>query len=311
MTEPKPLEIIKIRQQAWAKRGGRVLDSDGYCSCADDNMFDRLSDAARSDFELGGGGELGRPGERGKMQATHSSAALACNWFDYWRERDFGVLSTVFGVPQPFVALRLEKHVKTGMRGADANLDVLLTTANGSLFGIESKFTEPYTPSATKSVLKPQYFAQNRSRWTEVGLPGCQAVAERLRTGQHDFTVLDVAQLLKHMLALARTGNRWTLCCLWYEVPGPVADAHRADLRTFSAQIGGDAEHFVSLTYQDLFARMERVVGAEHAAYVEYLRVRQRRGRVTMTMQGAADKIKATFDATSIRYTRLSTSTAS
>src|SRR5439155_1396792 len=118
----------------------------------------------------------------------------------------------------------------------DANLDVLLTTADGSLFGIEPKFTEPYTPSAAKSVLKPQYFAQGKSRWSDVGLPGCQVVAEHLRTGQKDFTVLDVAQLLKHMLALARTDNRWTLCCLWYEVPGPIADAHRTDLQTFAAQ---------------------------------------------------------------------------
>ena len=269
MTEPKPFDIIKARQRAWAQRNGRTLTDNGYCGCIDDNLLQRLSDAARQDFERGGGGEL-----NGKIQATHSSSALACNWFDYWRERDFGVLSTAFGVPNPFVTLRLEAHVPTGMRGADANLDVLLTTADGSLFGIESKFAEPYTPSAAKSLLTPQYFAQNRSRWTELGLPGCQSVAERLRTGEHDFTVLDVAQLLKHMLALARTGSRWTLCCLWYEVSGPVADAHRADLRTFAAQIGGDAEHFMALTYQELFARMESAAGAEHAPYMAYLRDR-------------------------------------
>jgi hypothetical protein len=266
MTDTQPLDIIKARQRLWAQRNGRTLTDKGYCGCIDDNLFERLSAAARQDFERGGGGELG-----GKIQATHSSSALACNWFDYWRERDFGVLSTAFGVPNPFVTLQLEKHVPTGMRGADANLDVLLTTADGALFGIESKFAEPYTPSTSKSALKPQYFAQNRSRWTEVGLPGCQAVAERLRTGQHGFTVLDVAQLLKHMLALARTGNRWTLCCLWYEVAGPVADAHRADLRAFATQIGGDAAHFMAVTYQELFARMTRAVGGEHGPYMAYL----------------------------------------
>jgi hypothetical protein len=160
------------------------------------------------------------------------------------------------------------------MRGADANLDVLLTTTEGSLFAIESKFTEPYTTAAAKSGLKSQYFAQNRSRWTEVGLPGCQAVADRLRTGRHDFAVLDVAQLLKHMLALARTGRRWTLCCLWYEMSGTVADAHRADLHTFTERIGSDAAHFTALTYQELFVRMEPLVGAEQAAYMTYLRER-------------------------------------
>jgi hypothetical protein len=232
-------------------------------------MFQPLSEAARQDFERGGDKELD-----GKIQATHSSSALACNWFEYWRERDFGALLTAFAVPDPFVTLQLEAHVPTGMRGADANLDVLLTTANGSLYAIESKFTEPYTSSPAKTALKPQYFASGRSRWTEVGLPGCQAVAERLRTGEHQFTALDVAQLLKHMLALARTGSRWTLCCLWYEVPGAVADAHRRDLSTFAAQIGDDAPHLNALTYQELFARMEEAVGAEHSEYMSYLRDR-------------------------------------
>src|SRR5438045_3142074 len=125
MTSTRPLDIIKERQQEWARRNGRALDKDGYCACADDNLFQRLTDTDLVDFDRGGGGELGRTGERGKIQATHSSAALACNWFDYWRERDLGVLSIAFGVPNPFVTLRLEAHIPTGMRGADANLDVL------------------------------------------------------------------------------------------------------------------------------------------------------------------------------------------
>ena len=269
-----PLGVINARQLDWAKGAGRVVDADGYCPCADDNLFERLSGEARDDFTRGGGGELGQPGERGRIQAVHSSSALVCNWFDYWRRRDFGILSSVFGATDLFVTLRLEAHVATGMRGADANLDVLLTTANGSLFAIESKFSEPYTPSPAKSVLKPQYFAQNRSRWTEVGLPGCQAVAERLRAGARDFAALDVAPLLKHMLALARTGHRWTLCCLWYEVPGQTADVHRTDVQTFSSQIGDDAVHFMTLTYQELFVRMARVASAEHTDYLEYLRAR-------------------------------------
>jgi hypothetical protein len=75
--ETKPLDIIKARQQAWAQRNGRALDRDGYCACADDNVFQRLFVTARDDFGRGGGGELGRSGARGKIQATHSSSALA------------------------------------------------------------------------------------------------------------------------------------------------------------------------------------------------------------------------------------------
>jgi hypothetical protein len=269
-----PREAIKARQREWAQRYGRTLDI-GYCTCADDNIFSKLSEAARREFAEGGGGELGVGTTPGKIQALHSSSALACNWFDYWRERDFGVLSEAFGVPSPFVSLRLEAKLPTGMRGADANLDVLLTTADGSLFGIESKFTEPYAPSRLKAHLKPQYFAQSRSMWTDAGLPACQAIAESLRTGTHVFTVLDVAQLLKHMLALARTGNRWTLCCLWYDAPGPIAEQHRAELQWLADALGSDAQHFTTLTYQELFARMEPLLaGTEHAAYIAYLRER-------------------------------------
>jgi hypothetical protein len=76
------------------------------------------------------------------------------------------------------------------------------------------------------------------------------------------------------MLSLARTGHRWTLCCLWYEVPGPAAAAHRADLQKFASQIGHDAVHFRALTYQELFARMEPIAGPEHAEYMAYLRDR-------------------------------------
>jgi hypothetical protein len=57
-------------------------------------------------------------------------------------------------------------------------------------------------------------------------------------------------------------------------VPGPAADAHRADLQAFSAQIGSDAAHFAALTYQELFVRMESIVGADHAEYMAYLRDR-------------------------------------
>src|SRR5687768_11212065 len=102
------VDIIKRRQQAWAQRQQHTLDEDGYCGCADDNIYQGLSEAARNDFTRGGGGELGKEPDRRNIQATHSSAALACNWFDYWRDRDFSVLSTVFAVPNPFVTLRLE-----------------------------------------------------------------------------------------------------------------------------------------------------------------------------------------------------------
>ena len=110
---------------------------------------------------------------------------------------------------------------------------------------------------------------------SNAGLPSCQAVAEALRTERHDFNLLDVAQLLKHMLALARRfGDRWSLSCLWFEVPVSIADRHRQELADFAAQIGADAAHFSALTYQELFARMAPFVGQDDSEYIAYLRDR-------------------------------------
>jgi hypothetical protein len=75
------------------------------------------------------------------------------------------------------------------------------------------------------------------------------------------------------MLALALSGSRWTLSCLWFEIPG-IADQHRKELNEFTSQIGPEAAHFSWTTYQELFARMTHFVGEDHAEYMAYLRDR-------------------------------------
>lgn len=269
-----PLEMLKASQRAWADRHGRPLDRNGYCCCIDDNIFQGLSAFARNDFESGDGAELGQAGGRGKIQAVHSSSALACNWFDYWRGRDSTPLARAFGRPDRFNGLALEQRLSTGLGGIGPNLDAVLKCGDGALFAIESKFSEPYTRSKTKAYLKPKYFNDGLRLWTEAGLPACQAVAENLRTGEHCYRVLDVAQLLKHMLALALSGSQWSLCFLWFEIRGTVADQHRNELKEFTSQIGREALKFSATTYQELFRRMTTYVGDEHTEYMAYLRDR-------------------------------------
>ena len=82
----------------------------------------------------------------------------------------------------------VEQKFPTGLGRIGPNLDVLLTCGDGTLFAIESKFTEPYTKSKEKTYLKPEYFVTVIA-WTEVGLPGCQAVAEALRRGQQATSI--------------------------------------------------------------------------------------------------------------------------
>ncbi len=112
-TQPSEPDIIKAHQRAWATRNELAFDADGYCGCVDDNIVRGLSPCARKDFESGDGTELGKDGSRGKIQALHSSSALACNWFDYWRDRDLQPLSRAFGVP--LFSKRLRAHARRGI----------------------------------------------------------------------------------------------------------------------------------------------------------------------------------------------------
>jgi hypothetical protein len=173
-----------------------------------------------------------------------------------------------------FTDLELEKRLSTGVGRSRANLDVLLTMSDGTILGIESKLCEPYISAASKATLHAKYFVNGRTRWADVGLPGCQTIAESLRTGQHTFKMLDVAQLLKHMLALARTANPWSLCCVWFDVPGPAASQHHAELAAFAARLDDDAVRFSALTYQRLFARLVPQLGETDADYAAYFRHR-------------------------------------
>jgi hypothetical protein len=53
-------------------------------------------------------------------------------------------------------------------------------------------------------------------------------VVHSILYSQNFFPLFDVAQVLKHMLALARNlGRKGSLCYLWFEMPGNLADQHR------------------------------------------------------------------------------------
>ncbi len=43
------------------------------------------------------GSELGENGGRGKIQTLHSSSAIVCNFFDYWRAGDLKPLAEALG----------------------------------------------------------------------------------------------------------------------------------------------------------------------------------------------------------------------
>lgn len=265
------VSIVKSRQRAWAGSRGIEIDKDGYCYDRNANFYEPLSACSCRELESGDGSELGKAGRRGKIQALHSSAALACNFFDYWRGRDLGPLAQSLDIPTRLCGLALEQKFATGLGRIAPNLDVVLYGCDGTVFAIESKFTESFARSKNKCFLKPKYFPEAHGLWKDAGLPGCQTLAEDLHNGRERFELLDAAQLLKHMLGLSLSGQPWKLTCLWYGPSGPMADLHAKELATFSERIGSDSTRFATLTYQDLFERMSIAVKDEHNAWRSYM----------------------------------------
>jgi hypothetical protein len=267
------VDALKHNQRHWAGGGRVTLDKDGYTHSLSANLFAPLCAETEAELRAGDGGELGVLGERGKCQALHSSSALACNFFDYWRHRSLDVLAQALDWPSGFKSMTFEHKFPHGVKGHAPNLDVVFRTNAGGLFAVESKFTEPYS-DGKNNFLKPGYFASSRRVWADSQLEDCQQLAESLRVGSIKFSLLDAAQLLKHMLGLSKVGVPWVLCYLWFDVGGDAGTQHQLEIEKFDLALGADAKHFKHLSYQQLFRRVVETAPAEHAQYLKYLRQR-------------------------------------
>ena len=118
MDKAATLQHIQKCQRQWAddreiqysKANGRVL------SLAD-NQFASLDRETKREFKAADGDELGTGGDSGKMSSLHSSAALGCNVFDYWRRRPLAPLLRACGIQDSLDGLRFEQRFPTGLRG--------------------------------------------------------------------------------------------------------------------------------------------------------------------------------------------------
>jgi hypothetical protein len=264
---------IMQQQLAWASAHGVAVDAKGYTAAIDDNLFQPLSAAARADFAAGSGDELGSADKKGKMCALHSSSALACNVFDYWRTRDLSAVSRALDLGATAKAMRFEAKFPTGLDGVPPNLDVALD-AHGVTVGIECKFTEPFGSSKPALPFKSRYFPSDRKLWGEAGLPVCQQLAEGLQKGVPQFKHLNGAQLLKHVLGLSRLGaGKFRLVYLWYAWSGPESEEHASEVVAFGAALDKGIQ-FRALTFQEFFRGLSGSLKAEDAGYAAYLGAR-------------------------------------
>lgn len=269
MDKAETLQYILQCQRAWTDIAGILYSHNRRVLALSDNLLAPLNAATLAEYESGDGDELGSGGVGGKMSSLHSSSALVCNVFDYWRGRQMEPLVSALGIKDRVDELRFEQQLPTGLRGKPPNLDLLLLCKNGGrVTGIESKFTEPYQSNGHKGFAE-SYFNTD-ALWA--GLGRCRGLAEAF-THERNFQYLDVAQLLKHTLGLKRRfASDFDLCYLWYDVPGSTAaELHRAEVATFTEEVVCEIE-FRSLTYQELFRSLSRVI--QESNYGKYLKSR-------------------------------------
>lgn len=153
-------EHILAKQTAWARN--RDVDLIGskrdhgrlaYTPDLDHNLFQPLLPEVRTSFSKGDGGELGHSDAPGKMQAVHSSSALAVNVFQYWKSiSDASTIASMCEFCRPGSEISCdiqfeEKYPINDSFGRHPNIDAVIhnnPTARTKRFAIECKFSEAY-----------------------------------------------------------------------------------------------------------------------------------------------------------------------
>jgi restriction endonuclease-like protein len=271
MNKTATLKLIVDRQQRWAEARHLAVNASGRVSHLEDNLFAPLHAETRAEFEAGDGDEFGTADAVGKMYSLHSSSALVCNVFDYWRKRPMLPLLRACGIETIATDLRFEQKFLTGVGSRPANLDVLITDTGGRNLpiAVESKFTEPFQ-TGERDHLRPAYFRKSET-WDE--LPSCRGLAESL-TAKQRYKCLKAGQLLKHALALTRKfgKKRFVLLYLWCDVRGSeAAKQHGDEVQNFANTVGSEVL-FRNDTYLSVFQRLSPL--ASGSQYEKYLRSR-------------------------------------
>lgn len=278
-----PREYILAKQIQWAKNNGLdLVGSKGdrgrkaYVNNLNDNFFLNLKPQVIESFEAGDGGELS--GEVAKMQALHSSAALAVNMFQYWQDK--GMLSQLLtecdlcsSRREVKGSLEFEKKFEIDKNfSIDPNIDIVIKNeARDDIthYAIESKFSEPFTKYNNKKGLKPKYLELDV--WSDI--PAIHDLAVKISPNDLKFDYLHGAQLIKHILGLKNQlgKSKFRLLYLYYDTPGISSYIHQKEIEEFEEAASADNIMFHSLSYQTLIVRLAKIFREDHPEYIEYI----------------------------------------
>jgi hypothetical protein len=202
-----------------------------------------------------GGDEIGR----GKFANPDSSAALACNTFGWFIERQ-GELPPLPGMlPRASVSrVDVEYSPRFPWRGGRHPwLDAVVET-DAQLIGVESKRFEPFRDRKLPSFSS----AYDRPVWGPRMKP-FEAMRDALKAGRQTFAFLDAAQLVKHAFGLVTDARRKrkapVLVYLFAEpaslggrpIPRESIARHRAEIARFEAAVRGAEVAFHATSYRE------------------------------------------------------------
>ena len=278
-------EFIITKQIEWAKNQGiNLVGSQGargrkvYTSTVEENLFRPLNEQTREELLQGDGSELNfGSNQPSKIQALHSSSALGINIFDYWRS--FSEIIIILSACR----LTRSKSLITGKIQFEQkfpidsrfkyapNLDVVIYPDYHNTiraYGIECKFTEPYS-SRGNIGLDEKYLA-NQEIWRK--LPKTHSLAQKISPNDNEFTYLHAAQLIKHILGLnLKFGHGvYRLLYLWFDALSEPGYRHSQEIKRFADVVCSDGVKFHSITYQKLIINLAKY-RADHDEYIKYV----------------------------------------
>jgi len=279
------IEYIQTKQQIWAKSQGiNLIGSKGnrgeknYTTTLNENLFLPMVSTVKQAFDEGDGNELNQhDGFPVKMQALHSSSALAVNVFQYWMTKKISTIASACGLcrrdntsPK---SISFEKKFEINEEFQfSPNIDVVIENSsnfNFKVFAIECKFTEAYS-TIGHAGLKEKYISLENI-WVDI--PNIYLLAQRISPNDKEFNYLHPAQLIKHILGLKRKygKNGFRLLYLWYDTSGEEGFRHKEEIERFTKICKKDGVKIHSISYQELILRLRKDCLNEHSEYVNYL----------------------------------------
>lgn len=272
--------LIKSKLQLWAIRkgipliGSKIIKGGKYYTQnRNDNFFLPPSLETVNDFKNANGQEFGNGIDPGKIQALHSSSALAVNFFEYWKaSSDKQFLAKGLKIPSNNITdIRFEqKYPILPENHPPPNIDVKIQYEDKNVCAIECKFTEAYSKRENTNGIQTEYI--KNASWT--GLSNLLAYAKSICPIDVINNNLHAAQLIKHTLGLMKIfqdKKSFRLLYLWYDANGEEGSVHRRELESFSEIIKKDGISFQSITWQELITNMANKHFPAHKDYFDYI----------------------------------------